>query len=413
MAKRSNKTAHVLNLLAGHDASKEAEEQTPAAGDASADTAAQAAQKAPGGAAAQPARGGASGQAVSAGAAPVSAGQAAAAPASSPAPAPVVSGPNNIAMIDKTEEDPVAELIQQKLSSEFEKQMQQASSDILIPDDAEPLADTISPDAPIEMDTAAPAADTDDTLSADMDLDILLASDAEEIEAPAEETLIDETLIQGTPTQDSPMQKTPTQDSPMQDSPMQEAPMHNTAAPVQNTRPEPVPTQERTAPPQMDTPSAHEAVPQPVQAQESISAPQMTVPPAHEAAPQPVRAQESTSAPQMTAPSKSEAQSSPVQDTAPAEEIPEPEEDFAAVNVMEHIVNDKIIYFMRQFDVCTCSRCKADVIALTLNGLRPKYIVTMKAAVDPLLSYYTNRLISDVTVEATKACITVKDNPRH
>jgi hypothetical protein len=32
-----------------------------------------------------------------------------------------------------------------------------------------------------------------------------------------------------------------------------------------------------------------------------------------------------------------------------------------------------------------------------------KYIVTTPAAVDPLLSYCTNRLISDVTAEATKA----------
>ncbi len=68
---------------------------------------------------------------------------------------------------------------------------------------------------------------------------------------------------------------------------------------------------------------------------------------------------------------------------------------------------------MRQFDVCTCDRCVNDTIALTMNGLLPKYIVTTPAAVDPLMSYYTNRLISDVTVEATKACMIVKDNPRH
>ncbi len=80
---------------------------------------------------------------------------------------------------------------------------------------------------------------------------------------------------------------------------------------------------------------------------------------------------------------------------------------------MEGIVKDKIIYFMRQFDVCTCGRCVNDTIALTMNGLLPKYIVTTPAAVDPLMSYYTNRLISDVTVEATKACMIVKDNPRH
>ncbi|MCI9216974.1 late competence development ComFB family protein [Lachnospiraceae bacterium 42-17] len=92
---------------------------------------------------------------------------------------------------------------------------------------------------------------------------------------------------------------------------------------------------------------------------------------------------------------------------------PQPEPDFVRWNVMERIVEDKIIYFMRQFDVCTCERCVNDTIALTLNGLLPKYLVTTPAAVDPLLSYYTNRLISDVTVEATKACMIIKDNPRH
>lgn len=104
----------------------------------------------------------------------------------------------------------------------------------------------------------------------------------------------------------------------------------------------------------------------------------------------------------------------PAPETKAAEEsVPAPEPDYVTVNVMERIVTDKIIYFMRQFDVCTCDRCVADAIALTLNGLAPKYIVTMPMAVDPLLSLYTNRFISDVTVEATKACIIIKDNPRH
>lgn len=96
-----------------------------------------------------------------------------------------------------------------------------------------------------------------------------------------------------------------------------------------------------------------------------------------------------------------------------SEPQPEPEPEFIHVNIMEEIVRDKIIYFMRQFDCCTCSRCVADAIALTLNGLMPKYIVTDPAAKDPLISFYTNRFIPDITVEATKACMIIKENPRH
>ena len=91
----------------------------------------------------------------------------------------------------------------------------------------------------------------------------------------------------------------------------------------------------------------------------------------------------------------------------------EPEPDYVMLNVMQRIVEDKIIYFMKQFDDCTCPRCKADTIALTLSGLPSKYKIVDKFAVDPLVSYYTGRLISQITVEALKACTQVKDNPRH
>lgn len=101
-------------------------------------------------------------------------------------------------------------------------------------------------------------------------------------------------------------------------------------------------------------------------------------------------------------------------ETAQKEEsLPEKEPDFVVLNLMEQIVQEKIIYYMRQFEVCTCDRCVADTIALTLNGLQPKYLVTPPAAIPPLVSFYTNKYISDITVEATKACQVVKDHPRH
>lgn len=111
----------------------------------------------------------------------------------------------------------------------------------------------------------------------------------------------------------------------------------------------------------------------------------------------------------------------PVPEEEPAEESielspeppAEPEPDYVMLNVMQRIVEDKIIYFMKQFEVCTCDRCKADTIALTLSGLPAKYRIVDKHAVDPLVSYYTSRLISQVTVEALKACTQVKENPRH
>ena len=446
MARKSNKTAHVLNLLAGHDAAKDADDQASIESEASGGSAAQTAS---GGAATQAAQANAaSGSAVSQsdsdGTAPqavsgrqsrqaapqtaagrqprqAAAGSAAtqkapgrparqpggsaaasAAPVSGNAgpattPAPVVSAQNNIAVIDKTGEDPVAELIQQKLSSEFEKQMKQSQPEASSAKDITPVPemDAGSAEDSEYPSDALPLTEAEEILD-DIDLDGLLLSDAEPIapepeqassmnEINADAMILDEDAAEAF------------DDIPGADSfpePEDESLILSAAEPLPESTPvsQPVTVQDAEA-----------AVP----AQETAVSPQPDRTPA--SAPEANLVQEA--APILQSASEP-AVSAPAPLPTPEPE-PEPEPDFAAINVMEHIVRDKIIYFMRQFDVCTCDRCKADVTALTLNGLMPKYIVTTKAAVDPLLSYYTNRLISDVTVEATKSCMIVKENPRH
>ncbi len=444
MARKSNKTAHVLNLLAGHDAAKDADDQASIESEASGGSAAQTAS---GGAATQAAQANAaSGSAVSQsdsdGTAPqavsgrqsrqaapqtaagrqprqAAAGSAAtqkapgrparqpggsaaasAAPVSGNAgpattPAPVVSAQNNIAVIDKTGEDPVAELIQQKLSSEFEKQMKQSQPEASSAKDITPVPemDAGSAEDSEYPSDALPLTEAEEILD-DIDLDGLLLSDAEPIapepeqassmnEINADAMILDEDAAEAF------------DDIPGADSfpePEDESLILSAAEPLPESTPvsQPVTVQDAEA----AVPAQETAVsPQPDRT--PASAPEANL--VQEAAP----ILQSASEPAVSAPAP-----------LPTPE-PEPEPDFAAINVMEHIVRDKIIYFMRQFDVCTCDRCKADVTALTLNGLMPKYIVTTKAAVDPLLSYYTNRLISDVTVEATKSCMIVKENPRH
>lgn len=419
MARKSNKTAHVLNLLAGHDAAKEADEQAsieqatsggPAAQTASGGAAVQAAQNdaasggvsqessdeeapqavsgsepphaAPGSAASQRASGRqAVGQTKSAGAS----GSANAGQSVAPVPIPVMPAQNNIAVIDKTEEDPVAELIQQKLSSEFEKQMQQSQEEISPVGDVKPAqeAAAVSAEASADHPDSLPLADAEEIIE-DIHMEELLLSDAESMvpeqghapavtEANAGAIILDEDTAEAF------------DDLSVEDSfPIQEDES------LTILEAEPIAEEDLTIEPVA-------AVPAPAPEPESQAEPE----PKLQAEPEP----------ELQAEPEPELQAE--QTESVSELQTEPESDFAAINVMEHIVRDKIIYFMRQFDVCTCDRCKADVTALTLNGLMPKYIVTMKAAVDPLLSYYTNRLISDVTVEATKSCMIVKENPRH
>lgn len=484
MARKSNKTAHVLNLLAGHDAAKDADDQASIESEASGGSAAQTASggAAPQAAQANAASGSAVSQSDSDGTAPqavsgrqprqaapqtaagrqprqAAAGSAApqrasgrptrqlgesAAASAAPvygnagpaaAPAPVVSAQNNIAVIDKTGDDPVAELIQQKLSSEFEKQMKQSQPGASSAKDITPVPemDAGSAEDSEYSSDALPLTEAEEILD-DIDLEGLLLSDAEPIapepeqassmnEINADAMILDEDAAEAF------------DDISGADSfpePEDESLILSAAEPLPESTPvsQPAADQESLSVPQSVADQDNAPVSQPASSQDNVPVSQpVTVQDAEAAVP----AQEAAVSPQPDRTPAAAPEANPVQEAAPISQSasepavsapapvptpepepgPEPEPDFAAINVMEHIVRDKIIYFMRQFDVCTCDRCKADVTALTLNGLMPKYIVTTKAAVDPLLSYYTNRLISDVTVEATKSCMIVKENPRH
>lgn len=104
--------------------------------------------------------------------------------------------------------------------------------------------------------------------------------------------------------------------------------------------------------------------------------------------------------------------SSLVQETEPdAPEISIP--SFQYLNVMEHIVKNAVSEYMDKFDVCNCDRCTADVTALALSHLPPKYIVADNSTASPLLNFYSTRFSQQVVVELTKACSTVKENPHH
>ncbi|WP_138262560.1 late competence development ComFB family protein [[Clostridium] hylemonae] len=95
------------------------------------------------------------------------------------------------------------------------------------------------------------------------------------------------------------------------------------------------------------------------------------------------------------------------------EEEPGKDLDFAYVNVMETLVQDRVLEYMEQFGVCTCPRCIADTSALALTQLTPKYVVVSKEAISPLMNFYTKKYAGQITVEITKACIQVGDVPHH
>jgi len=119
--------------------------------------------------------------------------------------------------------------------------------------------------------------------------------------------------------------------------------------------------------------------------------------------------QEQTEQPQTNA-------GTPVQ-KEPEQQEEQKQEDrpsYRVVNIMEEILTPELILdALKNNDTCTCSRCQADVKALMLTRLPPKYIVADNTAVPMLLTYYHNKFRVAVLSQSIRACMDVKERPRH
>ena len=87
---------------------------------------------------------------------------------------------------------------------------------------------------------------------------------------------------------------------------------------------------------------------------------------------------------------------------------------YRVVNIMEEILTPELILdALKSNDTCTCSRCQADVKALMLTRLPPKYIVADNTTVPMLLTFYRNKFRVAVLSSSMRACMEVKEHPRH
>lgn len=87
---------------------------------------------------------------------------------------------------------------------------------------------------------------------------------------------------------------------------------------------------------------------------------------------------------------------------------------YRVVNIMEEILTPELILdVLKSNDTCTCSRCQADVKALMLTRLPPKYIVADNTTVPMLLTYYRNKFRVAVLSQSMRACMEVREHPRH
>lgn len=90
------------------------------------------------------------------------------------------------------------------------------------------------------------------------------------------------------------------------------------------------------------------------------------------------------------------------------------QEVYCMVNIMERLLeHTNLDRHMETYGVCMCSRCRADIKALILTRLPAKYVVVEENSVTPILGYYESRFKVRIFTEIIKACMDVKDYPRH
>ena len=97
----------------------------------------------------------------------------------------------------------------------------------------------------------------------------------------------------------------------------------------------------------------------------------------------------------------------------PPPPAPAEDEDVSYINIMQVLVEEKAPAYIKKFGLCTCKQCEADVKALTLTNLVPKYVVLSKLDRIPMLTVYEGRFNSTVFAQLTRACKVVMDHPHH
>ncbi len=140
--------------------------------------------------------------------------------------------------------------------------------------------------------------------------------------------------------------------------------------------------------------------------------PRPFVPPAFEPAP------EESEAPFVPVPKPASQPAGAPEPPAPARapavypSVPEGGEPFC-FNVMQALVEAKASRYIDQFGVCSCPRCRTDVIALALSRLPSKYVVATHSDLVSLLSVYEDKYNAAVVSQLMRACNRVAEKPRH
>jgi len=88
-------------------------------------------------------------------------------------------------------------------------------------------------------------------------------------------------------------------------------------------------------------------------------------------------------------------------------------EEVILVNKMENVVKQMAERMLPESGICSCSRCLLDVLALALNSLPPKYVVTNIGNAVTNVDLDSSQWKANVTMAVCNAINVVRSRPRH
>ncbi|MCR3920911.1 MAG: late competence development ComFB family protein [Firmicutes bacterium] len=83
------------------------------------------------------------------------------------------------------------------------------------------------------------------------------------------------------------------------------------------------------------------------------------------------------------------------------------------VNMMEEVANHFLEDVWAKEKMCKCYKCRFDVLAKTLNVLKPRYLVTDRGKAFSRADFLETQNNVDVLTALSAAIRIVKENPHH
>ena len=82
-------------------------------------------------------------------------------------------------------------------------------------------------------------------------------------------------------------------------------------------------------------------------------------------------------------------------------------------NYMEDIVAHKLNDLLKMMNICSCEKCKLDIMAIALNDLPSKYVVSDTGRLYTKVRELEQQFEVDIETAIIKAAVFVGKNPKH